>query len=187
MSQSEQGEIFFLQEQIAFHRDERCYKRLFFIFYKPLLNFTLSYTKNTEAAEEIVSDILMKMWMMKEGLAGINNLKVYLYRSVKNSALNYLTKHQKYSTVDIDDPDIQLNLELYNPEEVAIKNEFKNKIASAIKSLPPKCQMVYKLVREEGMTYKEVSLILNISENTVDRHLNNALHKLIQAVKVYLY
>ena len=56
-----------------------------------------------------------------------------------------------------------------------------------IRGLPPKCQMVYKLVREDGLSYREVSVIMNISENTVDRHLNNALHKLIKAVKLYLF
>jgi RNA polymerase sigma factor (sigma-70 family) len=74
---------------------------------------------------------------------------------------------------------------LHNPEELLIKDELTYRIASAINDLPPKCQQVYKLVREEGFTYKEVAQLLDISTNTVDRHLNNALHKLMHTVKEY--
>jgi RNA polymerase sigma-70 factor (family 1) len=187
MIEQQPCDIAFLQEQIARKRDERCYKRLFFHFYKPLLRFALSYIKCTETAEEIVSDVMMKVWTMKEDLAAINNLKVYLYRSVKNGCLNHISKSNKYPVTDIENTDVVLNTDLYNPEEVALKNELRNKILTAIKELPPKCQMVYKLVREDGLTYREVAVVMNISENTVDRHLNNALHKLIKAVKLYLH
>ena len=66
-----------------------------------------------------------------------------------------------------------------------MKDELHHSIILAVKKLPPKCQMVYKLIREEGFTYKEVAQLLDISSNTVDRHLNNALHKLIHTVKEY--
>jgi RNA polymerase sigma-70 factor (ECF subfamily) len=80
---------------------------------------------------------------------------------------------------------VELDLSLYNPEELMLREELRQKIAQAIRELPPKCQMVYKLVREDGFRYKEVAAILNISENTVDRHLSNALHKLKQTVGIY--
>ena len=180
-------DIAFLQQQIAFKRDEHCYKTLFFYFYKPLLRFALSYVKSQESAEEIVSDVLMKVWTMKEGLATINNLKVYLYRSIKNASLNYFIKNNKYEINDIQNIEVIISPDLYNPEESLLKNELRKEILAAINELPPKCQMVYKLVREDGLSYREVAVIMNISENTVDRHLNNALHKLVKAVKLYLY
>ena len=180
-------DILLLQEQIACNRDERSYKRLFFHFYKPLLRFALSYIKCGETAEEIVSDVMMKIWTMKEDLTHISNLKVYLYRAVKNGCLNHIAKNSKQIITDIENADVVLNSDLYNPEETALKSELREKIAEAIRGLPPKCQMVYKLVREDGLSYREVSVIMNISENTVDRHLNNALHKLIKAVKLYLF
>jgi RNA polymerase sigma-70 factor (ECF subfamily) len=77
-------------------------------------------------------------------------------------------------------------MNLYNPEQVMLREELTATITSAIKELPPKCQMAYKLVREDGFSYKEVASIMGISENTVDRHLNNALHKLTRAVRTYV-
>src|SRR4051812_40994879 len=101
MMEMQPADIIFLQEQIAFNRDERSYKRLFFYFYKPLFRFALSFLP-AEAAEEIVSDVLMKIWSMNEGLAGINNLKLYLYRAIRNGAINYLSKNSRHNTWDIE-------------------------------------------------------------------------------------
>jgi len=71
------------------------------------------------------------------------------------------------------------------PEQVTISRELKNDFAKAIRQLPPKCQMVYKLIREESFTYKEVAAIMEISENTVDRHLNIAMRRLADVFKSY--
>lgn len=174
-----------LQNNVACRRDEPSYKTLFLHFHKPLLELAYSFVHSRETAEELVCDVLMKVWTMKEALLKINNLKFYLYQSVRNSSLNELKKNKKHSGLDIEDLTMQPDESLYNPEELLIKDELNYRITSAINELPPKCKQVYKLVREEGFTYKEVAQLLDISTNTVDRHLNNALHKLMHAVKEY--
>ena len=175
-----------LQYEIARHRLERSYKLLFLHFHKSLTGFTLGFVKIPEVAEEIVSDVMIKLWMMQEKLDEIENLKVYLFTAVKNASINYLKKHQHVIEWNADNVDTHINLDLYNPEDILLKNEFRRKIAAAIRSLPSKCRQVYKLVREDGFSYKEVASILEISENTVDRHLNIALHKLTESVRTYL-
>jgi RNA polymerase sigma-70 factor (family 1) len=176
-------ELLELQRNVACHRHEPSYKNLFLHFHKPLLDIAASFLKSREPSEEIVCDVLMKVWTMKESLLKINNLKFYLYQAVRNAAINELEKNKKYISSDIDDLETKPDATLYNPEELFIKDELSHKISIAIKELPPKCQLVYKLVREEGFTYKEVAQLLDISTNTVDRHLNNALHKLLFTVK----
>jgi RNA polymerase sigma-70 factor (family 1) len=178
-------DIMELQNNVACRRDEPSYKALFLHFHKPLLELAYSFVKSRETAEELVCDVLMKLWTMKEALLKINNLKLYLYQSVRNSSLNELKKSKKHSGQDIEDVAMQPDESLRNPEELLIKDELSYRVTSAINELPPKCQQVYKLVREEGFTYKEVAQLLDISTNTVDRHLNNALHKLMHAVKEY--
>lgn len=186
MNKTEPVDIAYLQKQIAIARDESAYKKLFFYFYKPLFRFALTFVKTKESSEEIVSDVMLKVWSMKEGLLEIENLKLYLFRAIKNTSINYLSKSSKWTSWDLENIQVELQLDLYTPEDSLICDELKRKIVTAIKELPPKCQMVYKLVREDGFTYKEVATLMEISENTVDRHLNNALHKLIKAVKVHL-
>jgi RNA polymerase sigma-70 factor (ECF subfamily) len=179
-------DIPFLQHRVGLHRDERSYKSLFLFFHKDLLRFAFSIVKSQEASEEIVSDVMMKLWSLREGILQISNLKLYLFQAIKNTSLNYLSRNQNYTSWDIEHVSIQPNLGVYDPEEEMLQEELLGKIAAAIDELPPKCQMVYKLVREDGFSYKEVAEIMSISENTVDRHLNNALHKLMKAISTYV-
>lgn len=171
-------DIAYLQQQTAIYRDENAYKRLFLHFYNGLTRFAITYVKQPEIAEEVVSDVMLQIWTMKEALNNVQNLKVYLFTAVRNTAINYLVKKRNYTTWDIDqiapgNMDAPLT-----PEDVTIDRELKEHFAIAISKLPPKCQMVYKLVRENNFSYKEVAAIMDISENTVDRHLNIAMHRL---------
>ncbi|MDB5229397.1 MAG: polymerase sigma-70 factor [Chitinophagaceae bacterium] len=180
-------DIIELQTKIAVSRHEPSYKKLFLHFHKPLLHFAYSFLKTKEPAEEVVCDVLMKVWTMKEDVLKINNLRLYLYQAVRNTCINELKKNKKSATGDIESLDLQCDPDNESPEELFIHDELRKKINESIKELPPKCRMVYKLVREDDLTYKEVADILNISTNTVDRHLNNALHKLMSAMRSYFY
>lgn len=54
-----------------------------------------------------------------------------------------------------------------NPEQKALDDELKDIIELAINSLPPRCRLIFFMVREENMTYKEVAEVLSISHRTV--------------------
>jgi RNA polymerase sigma-70 factor (ECF subfamily) len=130
---------------------------------------------------------MLKIWEMKEELVNVANLKLYLFRAVRNRSINHLTRNKKF--VSWDDENREMEAGAFtcseSPEKVLESKELKTEILSAVRNLPPKCRMVYTLVRENGLSYKEVGTILNISTNTVDRHLNTALHKIVHAVKVH--
>jgi RNA polymerase sigma-70 factor (ECF subfamily) len=48
----------------------------------------------------------------------------------------------------------------------------------AVEALPPKRRMIYRMVREEGLSHQETARQLNISTNTIERHINEALRTL---------
>jgi RNA polymerase sigma-70 factor (ECF subfamily) len=179
-------DIPFLQQKVGLERDEQAYKFLFLYFHPHLFRFAFSMVKNKDASEEIVSDVMMRLWSANERLLEIENLKLYLFKAVKNTALNYLSRNAQYTSWDLEYIEIELTMDFYNPEEVMLKKELTTAISSAVRDLPPKCQMAYKLVREDGFSYKEVACIMGISENTVDRHLNIALQKLTKAILTYV-
>jgi DNA-directed RNA polymerase specialized sigma subunit, sigma24 homolog len=63
-------------------------------------------------------------------------------------------------------------------EETIVYNEINTYINNAINALPPKCLMVYKLIKEEGFSYKQTAEILDLSVNTIEGHMQNALQKI---------
>jgi RNA polymerase sigma-70 factor (ECF subfamily) len=70
-----------------------------------------------------------------------------------------------------------------NPEKLMVTQEFQKKINEAIESLPPRCKLVFKLVREDGLKYAEVANILNLSIKTVDNQMVMAVSKIRESMK----
>lgn len=179
-------EIKELQRRIAVYDDEPAYKQLFLLFNKSLNQFAYSFVKSRELAEEIVSDVFIRIWQNRSTLETVSNLKVYLYVSIKNTALKYLLKQHRQVAISIDELDVELESFARSPEELMLTAEMLNKIHEAIDSLPPRCKVIFKLIKEDGLRYKEVAEILNISVKTIDSQLAIALRKIGQVVSVDL-
>jgi RNA polymerase sigma-70 factor (ECF subfamily) len=65
-----------------------------------------------------------------------------------------------------------------------ITAEMMEKMRGAVESLPPRCKMIFKLIREDGLRYKEVAEILNISVNTIDVQMAIAIRKICTVLQV---
>jgi RNA polymerase sigma-70 factor (family 1) len=176
-------ELLELQRRIALYDDETAYRQLFYLFYKPLLHFTGSFVSFREVAEEIVSDVFIKIWQNRKHVDEIRNLKIYLYVSAKNNTLRYLHSQQKLSPIGLDELDVELQNNSQDPEEMMITAEMMTKLERAIDSLPPRCKIVYKMVREDRLRYKEIAQILDISIKTIDNHLAIALRKIAESIQ----
>lgn len=162
--------------------NQQTFKHLYGYFYRRLYHFALSMVKIKEAAEEIIEDVFIRIWQQREHLPLILNLKVYLYTAVKNTSLNYLSKKAKENiTEPFDHIHIEFS-ESVNPEQLMITAEMFNKIRLSVEGLPPRCKMIFKLIREDGLKYKEVSQILNISVNTIDAQMAIAISRIAAAL-----
>ncbi|MGN6533073.1 MAG: RNA polymerase sigma-70 factor [Ginsengibacter sp.] len=159
------------------------FKEVYHHFYKKLLQFSFIIVKNKEAAEECVEDVFIKIWRSRSTASAIRNLKIYLYTATKNTSLNYLSCK---ANSNIYKPFDAVNVVITDPvcpDELLIYRETFNKIKIAIESLPPKCKMIFKLIREDGLKYKEVSEILNLSPHTVDAQMTIAIRRIAFLVK----
>jgi len=174
--------IIFVKKQIA-GGSQKAFKELYDCYSKKLVHFAYAIVKQNDAALETVDEVFIKIWKHKESFKDVANIRVYLYTAVKNTSLNYLSRKAKeQQTEPFDFINIQLNDES-SPEQRLITSEIYQKIKTAINDLPPRCKMIFKLVREDGLKYKEVAAVLNISENTVDAQMVIAVHRISEAVK----
>ncbi|MES1216875.1 MAG: RNA polymerase sigma-70 factor [Bacteroidota bacterium] len=179
-------EIYELQRRIATYEDESAYKELFFRLYEPLKKFAIGFVKSAESAEEIVSDVFIEIWKRRTSLMEIDDLKVYMYISVRNGSLHKTKQLKKTATVSLEDFSYQFTSNYIRPDEAMLNSELVQKIESAINGLPPRCKLVYKLAKEDKLKYKEISSILQISIKTVDNQLATALKKIASAIKFRL-
>lgn len=179
-------EIKNLQHEIAVNGNEQAFGQLYMVFMPKLLQFAMSIIKNKELAEEIVSDVFIKLWQNKERLAEIENFKLYLYVSVKNISINYLSRHFRKNVLPVDEMDVKISSVQYNPEQILLSSEIVNKINVAINALPPKCKVIFKLAKEDGLKYKEIAHLLNISIKTIDNQMTIAVRKIGKAINFSL-
>ena len=175
-----------LQQRIALYEDLKAYQALYELLASRLKRFCFSFVKSNEAADEIVSDVFIKLWQIKNKLPEIDNLKVYLYTVAKNFCLNYITRHFKNPVVLLDEIDIEPVVHIGNPEELCISADIVQKIQQAIRQLPPRSRLIFQMVKEDGMRYREVADILHISVLTVRNQLAIAIQKLAAALPAYI-
>ena len=169
-----------LIHRLSFYSDEKALDELFQIYYDKLFTSSYVIVKSKDLAEEVVADVFYKIWQNREKLQEIKSLDNYLFVSVKNQSLNYVEKENRMGKDSIDEV---LNNQLkddYTAEDLMVSLEMQYKIAKAIESLPPKCKEIFKLIRFEGLKYKEAAEKLNLSLNTVDAQMGIAMKKLSQ-------
>jgi RNA polymerase sigma-70 factor (family 1) len=168
--------------RIALSEDMQAYKELYLLMYPNLHKFCYSFTRSKEVAEEVVSDVFIKLWQIRSQLSSINNLRVYLYSISKNLSLNYLAQASRNPAVQSEHINIESFIDFRDPEDVFISKETIQKIKLLIQELPPQCKLIFFLVREDGLSYKEVGEILNLSVFTVRNQLAIATKKIAEAL-----
>ena len=177
-----QDEIRELQLKIAENNDDHAFSQLYMAYIHNLQQFANSIIKNNELAEEIVSDVFLKIWQNRVNLAAIENFKLYLYISTKNTALNYLSRHFRKEIVSLDEMSLNIPAVSYNPENLLITSEAVKKIEFAIQNLPLRCKLIFKLAKEDGLKYNDIARLLNISVKTIDNQMAIALKKISSAI-----
>ena len=167
-----------LQQAIACFDDTQAYKQLFQLFYPSLVSFSVSIIKSKELSEEIVSDVFMKIWEKRHQLDKVENLTYYLFTAVKNKCLNQLQSQKNKTGLEINDTVFEFKSLSHDPEQKLISAETIRQIQKAIQELPPRCRLIFKLVKEEGLKYKEVAELMQLSVKTVENQMSLAFKKI---------
>ncbi len=139
-----------------------------------------------EAAKDITQDLFISIWEKRNDLNIKNSLKAYLIRAAINEALYYIRSQRRISTLrvnELENPDACLQDKVNNPAMALTAQELEEHIQNIIDKLPPKCKLVYRLSRDEEMTYKQIAQELNVSVKVVEKHISKALKTLREALK----
>ena len=168
--------------------DMDAYETLYNYFFSPLYTFALSIIHSRQVAEEIVSDVFIKIWQSKASLPEIKNINVYLYTSIRNRCFDYASKERRL-TIPVFQPEDwdNIKIELKNPLDYCISSDLIQKINMAVNQLPAQCKMIFKLVKEDGLSYKQAAEVLQISPLTVRNQLMIAVRKMGEALPSYIH
>lgn len=155
--------------------DETALTELYNKFWQSLFMSSYNVLKDRELCEDIIQDIFMNIWHNREKLEIHISLKGYMYACARYQVFNHIRRNKDKIHVELFD-DLEKRFQYTTPETQLMHDELVYHINSIVENLPEKCQLVYKLSREEQLSHKEIAERLNISTKTVENHITKALH-----------
>lgn len=161
--------------------DQAAFKEIFFRYKDKLLSYCFRFTKSEAIAEEIVDDVLVKIWTTREDIDLDRSFNSYLYTIARNYNLNFLKKAATNKALK---ENLFHYFEKYHchPEDALIYNDLENIAEKAIAALPPQRRLIYQMSRKQAMTHEEIADNLGISRFTV----KNQLVKALKTIRTYL-
>lgn len=139
--------------------------------------FAFRVTKCEQIAKDVVQDVFLKLWEHKDHFHQIENIGAWLYRVTENKLIDHLRKTA--SEKRLRQKTWNLIREISNETELNLEAKETEKILSeAIDHLPAQRKLIYRLNREQLLSYHQIAEELRISRHTVKNQIFNALHSL---------
>lgn len=165
--------------------DRNAFRVFYDIVYPKVYQFVHYFLPNKADCEEVVSEVFYIFWERRQSLIDIRELKAWLYIVCRNEAFHYLKQKEKYTNILIDDMPVELLIDKKNIEGDIIEDEMLQVYNNAVTKLPERCKLIFLMIREEHLKYKEVAQILSITEGTVEQQMNIAIRKIVAIVEIH--
>lgn len=155
--------------------DREAFAELYRRHWQRLLDAAFQRLKSVEAAEEIVQDIFVSLFLRRKELVLHSSLEAYLKTALRYSILNtYRTHRVKEQYVGSLKQDDESPPEM--PDSILETKELRAKIMQASAKMPDKCREVFMLSRFDQLSQKDIAIRLDISVNTVKKHMAKAMN-----------
>jgi len=142
----------------------------------------LRVTKCEQLAKDVVQEVFLKLWEHRNQFHQIENKEAWLYRVTENKLIDHLRKiaadkrlkANTWSRIRDSDNDAEQRL---------AARESGQLISQAIENLPAQRKTIYRMNREESLSYQQIAEELQISRHTVKNQLSSALQYLRSCLK----
>lgn len=146
-------------------------------YFHRLFRFVFTLIGNKEVTEEVVNDTFLGLWQKKHLLQNVSSPEVYIFICARNKAFKQIKKQNIYTSLLDNLHDVDCVIER-TPHDIMISSEIQRRINEAIAALPPQCKLIFSLVKENNLKYREVARLLGLSEKTIENQMGIALKKL---------
>lgn len=164
--------------------NEFAFREVYDIFKGKIFAYAYKHTKSKDVATEVVQDVFVKLWQAKGSIDIAYNLEPYIMRITQNHVLNLMRDTAR---------DEQKRLRIFeyvqyiqdNPEANLFAKELHKTWQEAIEQLPPQKKIIYKLNKEQSLSYSDIALQLNISPLTVKKHMSEAAKQIRDFMRLH--
>lgn len=177
--------IFDTDQKILFHLsqgDVNAFDFLYQKYFSKLYGAVYKRLQNRELTEEIVQELFVSLWERRAVLSISTTIEAYLFSSVKYLVIAQYKKNNLFeqytSNTEKDTKDENFT------EQAVSFDELNDAYQKALLILPERCREVF-LLKRNGLSQREISEQLDISEKTVENQMTKALKMLREALKDY--
>lgn len=154
--------------------NEAALTALYFRYYDLLCRSAFKRLQDESIVEELVQDVFINLWNKAAELDHDGNIKSYLFATLRNKVL-----HEIRASIAIARHAVILAQQdnVYAPDamELLHTKDLEQKFQSVVQELPPQCREAFTLSRFENLSYKSIAERMDISVNTVEKHIGKAL------------
>ncbi|MEO6733450.1 MAG: RNA polymerase sigma-70 factor [Ferruginibacter sp.] len=158
------------------------FQQVFFEHYKPLCQYALTLTKDPHDCEDIVQEVLLRIWEKRQDLLDKKEIKFYLFTAVHNNCITSQGKKRKLFTVEYTGQEKISDSPVFSIEKKA-ELDVNELVKEALDRLPPKCREVFVLSRLSNLTYHQIAALLGISVKTVENQMGKAIRMMRSFLK----
>lgn len=157
------------------------YSYLVDLHYKELCDYASNLARDNFKSEDIVQNVIVRMWQQREKLNTNISIKNYLYKSVYNEFIDQYRKEVAVTKLEkkyIEGLDTVIEV-----QDITEINRLMTLVQNEIERLPPRCKETFLLSKQEGLTYVEIAEYQNVSVNTVEKQMVKAFSILRKKMK----
>lgn len=153
--------------------DDSAFARIFHEYSPKVYRVALKFLDSKEAAEEIVQDIFMDIWLRREKMTEVLNLGGYLQGMVRKHVYDAYRQKKVFSVLvnELNFPNQSANA----TEQLVQEHDYECFLKEVISQLPGHQQEIYRLAKEEELSHEEIAQRLNLSRLAVKSHMKRIL------------
>src|SRR5437660_5864870 len=175
--------------------DEAAFDYLLQKYRRPMMNFMYRMARNPAVAEELAQEVFLRIYRSREKYEASAKFTTWLYRIATNLAVNHArdTRHERReNTVSLDEPDESTGASMDVPdgslsaEEMLVRRERLSAIRQRVEALPERQRIAVVMHKYHQMDYREISLVLKLSESATKSLLFRAYETLRGQLKEFV-
>lgn len=177
--------------------DKRAYAQIYELHFTSLYSYGKKFISDDFLVEDAIQELFITLWRTKERLSAVDNIKFYLFRSLRRELHRLDEKEKSVKMVDFESFALTGIYQNEEHAELTDSEELSQKLTAVLKSLPKRQLEAITLRYYENFGIEEIASIMDISEKTVRNTLHNSLtllrknsslfYTLIKLTLVYLW
>jgi RNA polymerase sigma-70 factor (ECF subfamily) len=155
--------------------DKNAYAKIYEYHFDSLYAYGKKFLPDESIVEDAIQDLFINLWRTREKLSPVDNIKFYLFRSLRRDIRRINEKDKAFEKVDLDTFLFTNELAGEQNTNYDSDEELTKKLTAILKNLPKRQLEAITLRYYDNFSIEQIALIMDVSEKTVRNTLHNSL------------